>query len=125
MTKTGMVLCVGGELVLLDPGESTYFISTICLDFYRYSQISSFFFDIDGGKNHWAGTCFTMQHVLPCNMSYHFWFYVYRYLRIVDSGGSTIIGGTKQITGRRQLEEVKLAMREALTDLGLDVPDYL
>lgn len=58
-------------------------------------------------------------------MSYHFWFYVYRYLRIVDSGGSTIIGGTKQITGRRQLEEVKLAMREALTDLGLDVPDYL
>lgn len=52
MTKTGMVLCVGGELVLLDPGESTYFISTICLDFYRYSQISSFFFDIDGGKNH-------------------------------------------------------------------------
>jgi hypothetical protein len=53
MTKTGMVLCVGGELVLLDPGESTYYISTICLDYFRYSQISHlFFFDIDGGKNH-------------------------------------------------------------------------
>jgi hypothetical protein len=38
---------------------------------------------------------------------------------------SLVIGGTKQITSYQQLEEVKQVMREALQDLGQNVPDYL
>ncbi len=35
------------------------------------------------------------------------------------------MSGTRQITNRKSLNEVKLVMREALEDLGIDVPDYL
>jgi hypothetical protein len=47
------------------------------------------------------------------------------YLRIIDSEGKLVVSGTRQITSHRQLDEVKQVMREALEDLGLDVPDYL
>ena len=47
------------------------------------------------------------------------------YLRIIDSEGNLVINGTNQITSHRQLKEVKQAMRDALEDLGEDVPEYL
>lgn len=49
----------------------------------------------------------------------------YRYLRIVNPEGTQVVSGTRQITGRGQLGEVKQVMREALEDLGLEVPSYL
>ena len=47
------------------------------------------------------------------------------YLRIVDPEGNLVLSGTRQITGYRQIEDVKQVMREALEDLGEDIPDYL
>lgn len=66
------------------------------------------------------------------------------YLRIIDvsvksdiqgSRGSTqrqqvdhrslVVSGTRQITGRRQIQEVRNVMVEALEDLGQDIPEYL
>ena len=43
----------------------------------------------------------------------------------VKNTRSLVVTGTKQITGRHQLEEVKRIMIEALEDLGRDVPAYL
>ena len=48
-----------------------------------------------------------------------------RYLRIVDSEGKQVVSGTRQITSRKSLNQVKQVMREALEDLGINVPDYL
>lgn len=36
-----------------------------------------------------------------------------------------MVTGTRQITGRKNLNDVKQVMREGLEDLGIDVPDYL
>jgi hypothetical protein len=36
-----------------------------------------------------------------------------------------VISGTRQLTGYHGLDEVKQVMREALRDLGIDVPEYL
>ena len=50
------------------------------------------------------------------------------YLRIVEvnsEGQSLVVTGTKQITGRHQLKEVIQVLKEALEDLGMDIPDYL
>ena len=47
------------------------------------------------------------------------------YLRIIDSEGNQVIGGTRQITSRRAKDDVKRAMIEALEDLDIDIPDYL
>lgn len=47
------------------------------------------------------------------------------YLRIIDSEGKQILSGTRQITSHRSKGEVKRAMREALEDLEIDIPDYL
>ena len=48
-----------------------------------------------------------------------------------NSGGSEkqpqslVVTGTRQITGRKQLKEVKQVMVEALEDLDIEVPEYL
>ena len=47
------------------------------------------------------------------------------YLRLVSPDGKTVLAGTRQLTGNKQLEEVKDAMREALDALDIEVPDYL
>ena len=47
------------------------------------------------------------------------------YLRLVSPDGKTVLAGTRQLTGNKQLDEVKDAMREALDALDIEVPDYL
>ena len=44
---------------------------------------------------------------------------------LLDSEGKLGVTGTRQITSHRQLGEVKQVMREALEDLGHEVPSYL
>ena len=46
------------------------------------------------------------------------------YLRIIDPEGKLVIGGTKQITSHRCIEEVKQCMRDALEDLGEEIPAW-
>ena len=46
------------------------------------------------------------------------------YLRIIDPEGKLVIGGTKQITSHRCIEEVKQCMRDALGDLGEEIPTW-
>ena len=46
-------------------------------------------------------------------------------LRIVSPDGHQIITGTGQLTGGHKLQEVKQVLREALEDLGEDVPRSL
>lgn len=46
------------------------------------------------------------------------------YLRIIDAEGKEVINGTRQITSHRYLDQVKQVMREALEDLGEDVPSW-
>jgi hypothetical protein len=139
-TETGMVLCVGGELVSLDPGKSDLSsnvlfylaaLSRMCVTsitaiLSHVSFFSSCLFPIDGGKKHFFVVSTSLLYECPriC-LSPWYRFLRFRYLRIVDSEGKTIVTGTKQITGRRQLEQVKAVMKEALEDLGLEVPNYL
>ena len=42
----------------------------------------------------------------------------------MSSDGRQIVGGTRQITGGRMLDHVKQVIREALEDLGEEIPDY-
>ena len=46
------------------------------------------------------------------------------YLRIVDPEGKLVIGGTKQITSHRCIEEVKQCMRDTLEDLEEEIPSW-
>jgi hypothetical protein len=46
-------------------------------------------------------------------------------LRIVSPDGRQIITGTRQLTGGQQLAHVKEVLREALEDLGEDLPASL
>ena len=47
------------------------------------------------------------------------------YLRIIDSEGENVISATSQILGADHLNEVRDVMREALSKLSIDIPDYL
>ena len=47
------------------------------------------------------------------------------YLRIISNDGTTILSGTKQITGGQGLNDVIRCLREALEALEMDVPPEL